>query len=443
MRQIELFGDSDFEVIEPMTKNEAIQWQLEVETTGRKLGELLYEGYKRDAWRQLGYGSWTQCVRDLAEKSGFSKPYAFQIFENERLKQDVLLPEVAIATNIPEGQTRPLSKLDTDDEKREVWKRATETAPDGELTAKHVEEAVQQYQQRKAQEDDGPKQIPSPFETAEEFSKRGEGYTEEEWNEKPHSYIGDCFKQCYAPGLMVKGDVWEYGVRGVYVCSGCGYAYPPMMEPDEVDLEEYNRINKDEDEENEEANKDAPKAFNYKRDERSSRPVDIYEPQGYDACQTPAYAIDPLLPYLPDRIIWEPAAGEHYLVEALYDSGFKSEQVITSDILTGQNFFEYTPDEWDCLITNPPYSIKYQWLERCYQLGKPFALLLPVETLGAKTAQEFLKEYGFEMMLLNKRVDFKMPNKGWDSSAQFPVFWLCWQLLPQQVMFGELNKSGR
>ncbi len=184
-------------------------------------------------------------------------------------------------------------------------------------------------------------------------------------------------------------------------------------------------------------------AFNYKRDNKSNQIGDIYEPKGYDACQTPAYAIDPLLPYLDrDWIIWEPAAGEENLVEALYDSGYSAERVIISDILTEKNFFEYSPDCWNCIITNPPYSIKYKWLERCYQLGRPFALLVPVEILGAKTAQNLLKQYGFEMMLLNKRVDFKMPNKGWDSSAQFPVFWLCWQILPEKVIFGEINKDG-
>lgn len=183
--------------------------------------------------------------------------------------------------------------------------------------------------------------------------------------------------------------------------------------------------------------------FNYKRDNKSNQGGDIYEPKGYDGCQTPAYAIDPLLPYLDrDWVIWEPASGEGYLVEALYDSSYSEDQVVVSDILTGQNFFEVNPDYWDCTITNPPFSIKYQWLERCYQLGKPFALLVPVEILGAKTAQEFLKQYGFEMMLLNKRIDFKMPYKGWDSSAQFPVFWLCWQILPDKVMFGEINKNG-
>jgi len=186
------------------------------------------------------------------------------------------------------------------------------------------------------------------------------------------------------------------------------------------------------------------RAYNYKRDERASRPVDIYTPQGYDGCQTPAYALDPLISRLdPGWTIWEPAAGELSLVEALYDGGFESEQVIASDIQTGQNFFEYEPVHWHCLITNPPFSIKFQWLERCYQLGKPFALLVPVEMLGTKTAQQLLQQYGFEMMLLDKRVDFKMPRKGWNSSAQFPVFWLCWRLLPERIMFGELAKNGR
>ena len=180
--------------------------------------------------------------------------------------------------------------------------------------------------------------------------------------------------------------------------------------------------------------------FNYKRDSRRSSPQDIYTPQGMDACQTPPYAIDPLLPYLdPDWVIWEPAAGEGMLEGAFYDSGMR---VVPTDILTGQNFFEYEPESWDCLVTNPPFSIKYQWLERCYELSKPFALLVPVETLGAKTAQELMKAYGFEIMLLDKRIDFKMPNKGFEGSAPFPVFWLCWQLLPEPVMFGEVIKDA-
>ena len=38
------------------------------------------------------------------------------------------------------------------------------------------------------------------------------------------------------------------------------------------------------------------------------------------------------------------------------------------------------PVQFDCIITNPPFSLKQEFLQRCYELGKPFALLLPLTT---------------------------------------------------------------
>lgn len=174
-----------------------------------------------------------------------------------------------------------------------------------------------------------------------------------------------------------------------------------------------------------------------------NRAGDKYVPQGHDACQTPAYAIDPLLPYLDNRwIVWEPACGEGLIVEALYDSGFKN--VYASDLITGENFFDHLPPApFDCIVTNPPYSIKYDWIKRCYELGKPFALLLPVETLGAKTAQVFFRSCGLEVIFLDQRVNFKMPNIGWEgSSAQFPVAWFTYGLdIGQQMVFAEIKRN--
>jgi len=189
--------------------------------------------------------------------------------------------------------------------------------------------------------------------------------------------------------------------------------------------------------------------FNYKRDNKANHPgdPDSYVPQGYDACQTPSYALDPLLPYI--RLqwrVWEPAAGEGNLVEAFYDAGWSEAGVIASDILTGQNFFDLPADfpTGDCLVTNPPFSLKYEWLTRCYELDEPFALLLPVETLGAVTAQRLFATHGVQVMLLDKRVNFKMPNKGWEGGgAQFPVAWFTWGLnLGAQLVYGQLNTES-
>jgi len=157
----------------------------------------------------------------------------------------------------------------------------------------------------------------------------------------------------------------------------------------------------------------------------------------YDRCQTPPYALAPLLPYLPDRVIWEPAAGEGLLVRGLMEAGFT---VIGTDILMGDNFFETCPPGWDVQVTNPPFSTKYHWLAHSYDLGRPFALLMPVEVLGAARAQRLFAAYGVEVILLDKRVNFKMPNLGWSGrGAHFASAWFTWGLgLGQALTFAHI-----
>jgi len=50
------------------------------------------------------------------------------------------------------------------------------------------------------------------------------------WDTYPDEYLGDCLKQC-GTRVMVKGDPDEFDSYGVYICTGCGYAYPPDCEP--------------------------------------------------------------------------------------------------------------------------------------------------------------------------------------------------------------------
>lgn len=177
------------------------------------------------------------------------------------------------------------------------------------------------------------------------------------------------------------------------------------------------------------------------------------EPKDYDDCQTPPYALEPLLPYLDQLVdnyftVWEPARGDGQLVEALLDAGYggySGAGVVSSSIQDGQNFFDYEPPLWDCLVTNPPYSIKYDWLKRCYELGKPFALLLPVMTLGAAQAQELFAEYGVQVIFMSPRVDFKMPSLGYKGNgAQFPTAWFTWQLqLERDMLFASIKEAKK
>lgn len=179
-----------------------------------------------------------------------------------------------------------------------------------------------------------------------------------------------------------------------------------------------------------------------------NRKAEPTKAQPFDRCQTPDYALDPLLPYLPKgSIIWEPCAGDGYLAAELRRHGFI---VIESDILThsigpttipGANALTWAPPRFDLVVTNPPFTLKFPFYKRLYGLGKPFAMLLPLETIGAGSAQAMYKTHGHEQLLLDKRVNFGMPNKKWEgSSAQFPVFWSCWRLLPAPVIYGEITR---
>lgn len=174
------------------------------------------------------------------------------------------------------------------------------------------------------------------------------------------------------------------------------------------------------------------------------KPKQNYKPGVLDNCQTPEYALEPLLPYLnSDWHIWECAAGERYLLDALRSKGYS---VVGTDILDyfSTDFLVDSPKFiFDCIVTNPPYGLKYLWIERCYELGKPFALLMPVETLGAKTAQVQFAKHGIQVIFMNQRVDFKMPNKGFTGSAQFPTAWFTWGLNAPPMSFVALNKPKK
>ncbi len=153
-----------------------------------------------------------------------------------------------------------------------------------------------------------------------------------------------------------------------------------------------------------------------------------------DICQTPPHALEPLYPYLDKEwTIWESAAGpEELIVNTFRDKGY---DVISTDILYGAEFdrFVYRPQAYDIEITNVPFSIKYLWIKQAFKDRKRFAFIVPYETTFAKEFQTEFKQYNnkpwmIEVLSPERRINYKMPNKGWDSSAQMPTCWLTWGL---------------
>ena len=97
----------------------------------------------------------------------------------------------------------------------------------------------------------------------------------------------------------------------------------------------------------------------------------------------------------------------------------------------GKDFFTCDSDDvYDGIVTNPPYSIKDKFIEHCYKLEKPFALLLPVASFqGGKRGRMFM-EHGMSTIVYNNRVDFT--GKG---NPHFGVAWFVYGFLPPNTIY--------
>ena len=128
-----------------------------------------------------------------------------------------------------------------------------------------------------------------------------------------------------------------------------------------------------------------------------------------DEYYTPDYVVEILVPYLKNKNIkkiWCPCDKEtSEYVRVFKNNGF---DVIYSHIDNGQDFLNYIPDEdYDCIITNPPFSIKNKILERCIELNKPFAILLSATVIqSASLVQILSKLEDFKMIMFDKRISY-------------------------------------
>ena len=134
---------------------------------------------------------------------------------------------------------------------------------------------------------------------------------------------------------------------------------------------------------------------------------------GGDEQYTPKEGVELLLPYIQqhkDKIIWLPFDNkESQFVNVLSENGFK---VVYSHIETGQDFLFYEPDKWDIIISNPPYKNKRIYIERCIKFNKPFALLLPINTLSDSVLNVLFYKRNIQLLIPEKRMRFYNAKTG-------------------------------
>jgi hypothetical protein len=156
---------------------------------------------------------------------------------------------------------------------------------------------------------------------------------------------------------------------------------------------------------------------------------------------TPKYAIEPLQKYIPEgKIIWCPFDTK--------DSNFVKIFSLTNDVLyshifDGFDFFNCKIPDCDYIISNPPYSLKTEVLQKLFEIGKPFAMLVGV--VGIFESQKrfnMFKNNKFEIMYFNKRIsyfeDYNDPKP--KLNPPFSSVYICSNILPNKIVFEEVKK---
>lgn len=110
-----------------------------------------------------------------------------------------------------------------------------------------------------------------------------------------------------------------------------------------------------------------------------------------------------------------------------------------SSLAEGQDFFTYEPENWDIVVSNPPFSIKDKVLERLYSFNKPFAILLPLNSLQGKSRYKYFKN-GIQILSFDSRISFHNQNSmdKFIKGTPFASAYFCRDLLPKDLVIEKL-----
>jgi len=156
----------------------------------------------------------------------------------------------------------------------------------------------------------------------------------------------------------------------------------------------------------------------------------LYSSGKNDECYTPDYAVTPILKYIPSN-------AKVWCAFDTRDSEFVKQiqnPVINSHIDLGQDFYEYEPEEWDIMISNPPFTAKRKIFERALSFNKPFALLMSLTWLNDAAPKQLFKDKDLQLLMFDKRIKFI----GCGDKITFSSAYYCWNFLPKQIIMESL-----
>lgn len=157
--------------------------------------------------------------------------------------------------------------------------------------------------------------------------------------------------------------------------------------------------------------------------------------------QTPPAVAEYMRSLIPDGVvtILEPTPGEGNILNMLTDF----------EVTAPDNFFSLDPSRFDCIIMNPPFSMKYAFgvpdhieanglrlgyhiLLECMKMSDRVIALMPLFTISDSDVRlRYLKQFGIKSITILPRKTFKYVRiqtavfelvKGWQEETIFKAF---------------------
>lgn len=110
--------------------------------------------------------------------------------------------------------------------------------------------------------------------------------------------------------------------------------------------------------------------------------------------------------------IFEPACGMGHISEVFRDNPYFQFDVIVQDLYTSfvtehKDYLSTLDPLYSFLITNPPFCLKFEFLEKAFLSGKPFAMLLPIACYFTVRGSALFEEFPLAIFAFRRDVVFE------------------------------------
>jgi len=171
------------------------------------------------------------------------------------------------------------------------------------------------------------------------------------------------------------------------------------------------------------------------------QPKEFYSLEVNNEYFTPSYAVEPLLEFLErfrNDTIWCPFdTEESEFVKVFTNNGYK---VIYSHINDGKDFFTYIPNDYQLIVSNPPFQDKKRTFERLLSFNKPFAMLMTLTWLNDSAPKKLFKDKDLQLLMFEERIKYKNAS---EDKINFSSAYYCYKFLPKQIIMRSLKENQR